>query len=402
MPHQALKREDINKLLDRSLNPHVRGSESYKDHGPETAQLMESLGREHFVDLLESFQDMGIKEAETALLEAGISESGFAFFTRAGVESVVQDGYKVDEGKLIADRVVMTVPSKRFQENYAWLFNPDMPQPLGDMEEPPETDILPRSLTITNEDKGLALNISRRMIDDDQTGEFMNLASRVGRNHRIEEEIMWAGFLTGAAFSHSGVSVPAATYEDPDGTTGVYTSTGNRANKLSSPAALSPDALQRLLDMMEGIQDPNGKLILPTMDTLVVGTAYRWYAAHIVNSPVWAANPVTTGVTAPGTVVGGSFGPNPLDPKQGVMNAPLQVLWEPHFNGVNDKKRWYVGNKKSRSLCRQERQPLEVLMEAPNAGQSLRRRSLYHRTYRRYAYGWFDARYWGEGSDGTA
>jgi len=400
MPHQALKREDINKLLDRSLNPNVRGSQSYKDHGPETAQLMESLGREHLVDMLESFQDMGIKEAETALLEAGISESGFAFFTRAGVESVVQDGYRVDEGKLIADKCVMTVPSKRFQENYAWLFNPDMPQPLGDMEAPPETDIVPRSLTITNEDKGLALNISRRMIDDDQTGEFMNYASRVGRNHRIEEEIMWAGYLTGAAFSHSGVSVPAATYNDPDGTSGVYVTSGNRTNAIT-PAALSPDALQRLLDIMEGIQDPNGKLILPTMDTLVVGTAYRWYASHILNSDYWPGAQVTS-VTTPGSVVGGMMGPNPLKPGQGVLNAAIVPMWEPHFNGVNDKKKWYVGNRKSRSLCRQERQPLEVLMEAPNAGESLRRRSLYHRTYRRYAYGWFDARYWGRGSDGTA
>src|SRR5208337_3283293 len=163
-------------------------------------------------------------------------ESAFAVFTRAGVEAIIHDGYKPKTDMYIADKCVMTVPSKRYAENYAWLFEPSLPQPLGDLEEPQETNIIPRQLTVVNEDYGLSACLSKRLVDDENTGEFSNYLSRIGRSHARHEEIFFAGYLTNATFSHSGVTVPNPTYNDPDGSTGVYTTTSARANaKASAP-----------------------------------------------------------------------------------------------------------------------------------------------------------------------
>jgi hypothetical protein len=324
----------------------------------------------------------------------------FAVFTRAGVEPVIRDGYKLKEEKFVNNKLVITVPSKRYAENYAWLFNPDMPQPLGEMEEPQETDIIPRSLTVVNEDFGIACGISRRLIDDDNTGEFMTYLGRVGRNHAAHEEIYYTGYLTGRAFAHSGVTVPTPGYTDPDGTTGVYVTTTNRANAIT-PAALTQANLRSLIDLMERIKDPNGKLIMPDIDTIITGSYYRWDAAQIVHSTYY---PTVAGATNLAVM-----SINQLGPQSTVLAAPLNPVWAPYLSDVlnpvtatADYKWWGVCEKKSRSLCRQERQPLEVLMEAPNAGASLRTRAQYQRTYRRYAMAWFDARYYGRGSDGTA
>jgi len=406
LPYKLLKRtgehNSLEELVRLNTTPGLRNRESYDDHGEETLELMESLGQETFMDGLEAFPDLldncDLKAFRTELKEAGISESGFALFTRAGVEAVINDGYKVKEEKLIGNKLVMTVPSKRYAENYAWLFNPDMPQPLGDMEEPQETDIIPRSLAVVNEDFGIACGLSKRLVDDDQTGEFGAYLARIGRNHAVQEEIYFAGYLTGAAFSHSGVSVPAPSYSDPDGTTGVYVTSGNRQNALSSPGALNITNIQLLMNYMEGIEDPNGKLIMPEMDTLITGTYYRWEAAQIINS-AWYPAPA-------GTTAGAFMAQNQLGPQSSVMTAPLKPVVELHYgqqnNSGNDAKRWYIMASKSRSLCKQLRQPLEVLMESQTAGWSLRQRAQYQRTYIRYAFAWFDARYVGQGSDGTA
>lgn len=396
MPHKIMTKESIKAMLANSLTPGLRNRESYDDHGEATAELMESMGEDTLVESIERFPDLlaagEMKAFRTELREAGISESDFAVFTRAGVESVIQDGYKIKTEKLIGNKLQMTVPSKRYLENYAWLFNPDMPQPLGDMEEPQETDILPRSLSVVNEDFGLACGLSKRLVDDDQTGEFGSYLGRIGRNHAVQEEIYWAGYLTDAAFSHSGVNVPTPIYNDPDGTTGVYTTTSNRANAIAD-AALTSANLQALLNLMDGIEDPNGKLIMPEIDTLITGTYYRWDAAQLINSAFY---PTTAGATA-----GAFMAVNQLGPQSSVLVAPLVPYLESHFNQTADTKKWFVMEKGARSLCRQERQPLEVLMESPNAGASLRTRSQYQRTYRRFAEAWFDARYVGRGSSGT-
>ena len=403
MPLKIMNREALKQMLEESCTPGLPGRDSFEDHGEQTVQLKESLGEEMLLDLLEGFKDLGerndLKALRTELREAGISESMFAEFTRAGVEAVIKDGYKVKEEKLIMNKLVMTVPSKRYLENYAWVFNPEMPQPLGDMEEPPETDVTPRSLTVINEDFGIACGISRRLIDDDQTGEFMTYLGRIGRNHIVQEEIYQAGYLTGAAFAHSGVTVPAPGYTDPDGTTGVYQTTGNRANAIT-PAALTSANLRSLLDLMDAIKDPNGKLIMPDISALVTGTFYRWDAAALIHSVYY---PTTAGATNLAVM-----SENQLGPKSTVLTSPLIPYWEPHFSYVtnpvtntHDHKLWFVGEPKARSLCRQERQPLEVLMENPASGWSLKHRGQYQRTYRRYAVAWFDARYWGRGSDGS-
>src|SRR5271157_4381155 len=99
MPFKTLTRENLQEVMKKDFEDHSSwGSESFEDHGPETIELRESMGEQDFYDALMAFPDLldrrEMKTFRTELREAGISESAFAVFTRAGVEAIIHDGYK--------------------------------------------------------------------------------------------------------------------------------------------------------------------------------------------------------------------------------------------------------------------------------------------------------------------
>lgn len=334
----------------------------------------------------------------------GISATATAVFSLLGVTSAVVNAYELPQN-FMGEKCMYVEPSKTFQEPKAWLYRPDLPDQIDDMEEPSESGFYPRSLVVTNSDFAKAWKISRRAIDDDQVGQFARVPGQIGEGHRNQEEIYFAGFLYGSNFSTNGISVPVPTYTDPDGTLGVYVTSGNRQNALATPAALTQNSIQDLITLSKAIKDPGGKTLLIKPSILWGGTGVSFQAAAILNSTFWPS--AMSGAATP-TVTGTFSTVNPLDPKWGALRAPLDYLEQPYFNGTNDlgastssKLLWGMMEPKKNGIIMQNRQPLEVLMEAPNAGGSIRTRSYYYRTYRRFADYYGDARFLFLGSDGT-
>ena len=333
----------------------------------------------------------------------GVSASATAIFSLLGVSAAVYNAYETPKD-FVADKACYQEPSKTFQEPKAWLYQPDLPDQLDDMEEPSESGFYPRSLVVTNSDFGKAWKVSRRAIDDDQVGQLARIPSQIGELHKNLEEIYFAAYLYSTNLTLNGKAVPVPTYQDPDGTAGFYKTTGTRANAIT-PAALSLNAIQDLITLSKAIQDPGGKTLLVRPSLLIGGTGVSFTAATILNSTYYPA-PIST-ATGP-TATGTFMSVNPLDTKYGALRAALEYAEEPYFNGTADlaasassKLWWGMQEPKKNGIIKQNRQALEVLMEAANSGGSIRTRSIYHRTYQRYAYYHGDARFCFRGSDGS-
>lgn len=383
--------------------------------GPAVEEYVGQVGEDQALKLMESYRDIlwtpgAFKETERFLeksvrvFEAGPGSSATGVFSVLGVTALIQEAYKLPQNSPLLDSA-LKLPSKTFAEPHAWTGQPDYPKPLADGEEPDLTKLLQRSGVWENWDFGLAFSIPRRAIDDDQVGQLARIPTQLGNMHKRQEEVYMAGTLTGAAFTgEPGISVPAQTYTDPDGTTGVYTATttSTRCNAITN-AVLSPDSFLALLALTKKIRDWDGKTFLVTPDILVGGVKVTPKAATVLHSQYWPGISNTSGASS--NFNNGVLAINPIDPKYSVLRAPIDYQEEPYFNSTNYDNAWFMiqsGKANGIGLCLQDRQPLEVLMEAPNAGQSIRTRSYYHRTYRRFRPVIAESRYVFRGNDGSA
>ena len=410
-----MKRDFVQTVLKKAMK--------HPDHGRDVSRLVEHVGEDQVLQVMESFQDILSNtnsprsfaafektcEREINAQEAGISASQVAIFSLLGVTSIVADAYQAVTDLPLQD-LCLTEPSHTFQEPKAWLANPDMPDQLDDMQEPSQTKVLQRSLLVTNSDFGKAFSISRRAIDDDQVGQLARIPAKIGENHRRQEEIYAAGFLTGAAFNADGVSVPAPAYTDPDGLGGgmyvtAASASGARGNTLSSQAVITQGGIQEMIALSKKVKDWDGKHVIVKLDRIIGGVAVTATAAALLHAQYWPSAAPST-VSAAATTTGTFMTPNPLDPKMKVLRVPIDYEEEPFFtetiSGKNMSYAWYAMQSKWIGLVKQDRQALETLMEAPNAGGSIRTRSYYHRTYRRYAYYIGDARFLFRGNDGSS
>ncbi|MDE2102288.1 MAG: hypothetical protein KGL39_33895 [Patescibacteria group bacterium] len=407
-----MKRELVQSVLKKAMK--------HTDHGRDVKALVDMHGEDAVIKVMESFQDILSnrngprsfqnfeRTIERQAMEGtsgpgGITASQVAVFSLLGVTAIVADAYMGVDDLPLQD-LCITEPSHTLQEPKAWTANPDMPQQLADMEEPQETKILQRSTVVTNSDFGIAFNISRRAIDDDQVGQLSRMPAKIGENHKRQEEIYAAGYLTGAAFSTDGVSVPAPSYTDPDGLgNGMYVTSTNRQNAIT-PVVISQNAIQNMIAQSKEIRDWDGKNIIVKLDKIIGGTQVTTTAGALLHGLYWPSQPIAAAATN-GTVTGTFMTPNPLDPKMKVLRVPIDYEEEPYFNftsgSINYRYAWFAMQSKWIGLVKQDRQALETLMEAPNSGNSLRRRAYYHRTYRRYAYYIGDARFLFRGNDGS-
>lgn len=337
----------------------------------------------------------------------GISSSATAVFSVLGVTAAVLEAYELPN-KFAGEVACYKEPSKTRQEPHAWLYRPDLPDLIDDMEEPGESAFYPRSLIVTNSEFAKAWHISRNAIDDDQVGQFARMPAMVGEQHRNQEEIYFSAYLTGQTQTLEGISVPVPAYKDPDGTSGFYTqatTAPDRQNAIAD-AVFSQQALSDLLVVSKKIKDPGGKTLLIKPNVMFGGTNVSMAANAVLHSTFWPS--VMTGAATP-TVTGSFNTVNPLDPKWGVLRAAIEYFEVPYFNGTNDlagttvssKNWWGIQEVKKNGIIMQDRKPLEVLMESPNAGASIRTMSYYYRTDRRYAFYHGDARFCFRGSSGT-
>ena len=173
------------------------------------------------------------------------------------------------------------------------------------------------------------------------------------------------------------------------GTKGA-TSYGNR---LTTFAQLSMQGVRTALQALRQAFDPLGVPIAVRPDTLVVSPFDEVNALTLLNSTLYPGTQGLGGQTVSNATSGSLTG--------AFANNMLKGMLELHSNIYLPSGAWLVGCK-GKGLAFQRRDPLEVVQEVPNSGESFNTDTIRFRSRNRFACEWIDSSFWFQGNDGTA
>jgi phage major head subunit gpT-like protein len=301
------------------------------------------------------------------------SETVFGALLRYGVQNFMFDAYNSITDFIYTD-IVQTRQSRNRQEWYAPLFGVEIPQdvPLGGKFE--DSRLAGLDVEVVNKKVGRIISFERELIDDDQTGQISQKAGELGERMRYKEEADVLGVdvftLTPLGRGLTGVA-----------TTSYTTAIGNKP--AAGFAALSQATLELADISMHNMLDPLGNRIMVRPSILVVSPADKFNAAKLLNSTLQPSVPGSAGQTAStagSQLTGWTMTVNPL---QGLYNLKVSRFLPAGY--------WYLID--PRSIVFQDRDPLELMMEARDSGRSFERDEYRYRVRRRYQTAVIEYRY---------
>lgn len=318
---------------------------------PATINWMEAETCPDFFHKLEESTD-------EVLREANVSSSLGQLF-RYGVQDMMFDGYK--DVPVIYPDIVQIRPSSNRQEWYAPLYGSEIPQEVAPGGKFLDSRLQGLDTVLVNKKIGRIIELERDLFDDDQTGQIATRASKLGARARYKEEydVMAA--------------VRAATYNTTIG------------NAPASNATLSQSALETADIALMGIRDPLGNRVFVMPTYLLVDPTNKFNASKLLNSTLQPSIPGTAGSETIGSAASGQTGwtgtENPL--------KGLYALGVSRFLGAGD---WFLMEPRT-SIPFQERDPLEITQENPQAGKSFENDTYRFKVRRRYNTTVLESRY---------
>ena len=372
-----LTREDLEQLLHDDMEF------SEPEQSRFTTEAVRQVGEDGALMMMESVRDQGLnfswkkftEKMRSLQRESGQTATAYAPYYRLGVNVLVAGGYK--GVALPYSDLAATKPSSTLAQPYASGYRPTMPQKGFGGKKPKQVSFQPRSKVVTNEDFNSFWDLERKAIEDDQTGQFNKVTAQMGENHSVQRQVYFDAFISDAARTAYGVSVPAPDYTDNDGLPGVYNATrGNRPITFGALTEANIEAgLESIMQMTQ--PGPEGQLILINPDVCYVSVKDKFNAKRLFsseNAPAVSFVPL-----------GNQTGPFSINPIKGELRPVVSA----HLTNYA----WYIMESKADSLIIQERHPLEVAMEDPNAGESFSLRAYRYRTFMRWAMFWYECRY---------
>jgi len=322
----------------------------------------------------------------------------FGQLLRAGIQSIANNWY--DRTEVNWPQYVQEVSSDKRQEFYAPLFGAQLPTRTGRGEPYSENRLEGVDRELINYKYMGGESFERELFDDDQTGQIRQRASQLGQAMKVLEEVYVAGRLRGTAATIAGVSIPASTFSTVNaaGTaiTVPFSTTlydGSSGNRPSAYAQLSVPALKTGYETLLNALDPLGVKVLTNPDTLVVSPFDDINAAQFLNSAYYPGVPGLGGENAGSASSGFASGAFSVNPVKGLLN--------PKTNRYLPQGAWYIGESK-KGMIFQRRDPVEIVQEQPQSGQSFDLDVIRFRSRTRWEVDWVDSRFWYQGNDGTA
>ena len=346
-------------------------------------------------------------EASRKVREA-VPETALAFLLRKGIQTISNDWYNAvprewQEYALVAN-------SDAVAEWYGPLYGSTVASRVARGDRYPEGKIIGEDSVLVNYKFGLIESFDRELFDDDQTGQIRQRAQRLGQGMAITENAYAALRFIGAAGTYANLQVPVSGYTtlNVDGVTvtgpwsaTLYQSgTGAFGNRPSIYGALSLTLLKQGWSDMLNAKDPLGNKIIVNPNTLLHSSKDALHAPMLVSPPAgvpYYPAPIglsgqTASTAASGTVGGGVFGANPF---MGLGIKPVLARFLTDWA-------WSLGER-AKGFVFQERNPLEVIQEAPASGAAFEVDAFRFRSRRRFEADWITggSRFWWLGNDGT-
>lgn len=320
-----------------------------------------------------------VREACHGLREAN-AETALGFLLRKGVSTAVNDFYHSQPTQY--DQYCLTTGSTTVAEWYAPLYNSTIAGPIANGAEFPESAIIGENSNIVNVVFGKREAVERTLFDDDQTGQIAQRARLLAESMATLKEI-WTSFrYLGTARTYANVTVPASGYSTTDinGTaittpfsTSIYGTYGNRP---SSFGILNVGHMKVALTTLLKAVDPLQNRIIVKADCLLHSNDDALNAdmllfpgpypatpgqsdTTLANNPVLGGTSATAGTSqgAYAGFAGGAFASNPFG-RMGIKGVRLPY-WPSWAWAIMEAKKGFV---------LQERDPVEVIQEAPNSG----------------------------------
>jgi len=326
------------------------------------------------------------------------SSTALSQLLRAGVQTIANEWYK-RKPVGYPDYVLETTSDKR-QEFYAPLYGAARPSRTGRGVPYKEQRVKGADREIINYKYMGGESFERELFDDDQTGQINQRAQALGEAMRDLEEEYVAGRFRGIAFTAGSDSYPASTFSTvnyngtsitvPFSVNMYYTGSGNCP---ASYVQLSFFAMKTGYEQLLDARDPLGLKIAVNPDTVLVSGFDFLNVRTFLNSTWYPAVPGRGGETvanAASGYAGTQYAENVI---RGLMN--------PAYNRYLPQGAWYMGEGK-KGFVFQRRDPLEVVQELPQAGQSFDTDTYRFRNRARWEAEWLDSRFWYQGNDGTA
>jgi len=291
------------------------------------------------------------------LREANVGSSLGQLF-RYGIQHFMFDAYK--SVPVVYPDWVQVRPSSNRQEWYAPLYGAEIPEEVAPGGKFNDSRIQGLDVVLINKKAGRILGIQRELFDDDQTGQIVQRASKLGERMRYREEYDCVNALRGGTYS---------------------TTIGN---KPASYVALTQAALENADIALMSIRDPLGNRMLVTPGVLVVSSKDKFNSAKLLNSTLQPSIPGASGETIGNAASQGTGWTMTVNPLQGLYQLSMS-----RFLGIGD---WFLMEART-SFPFQERDPLEIVQENPQSGASFERDEYRWRVRRRYQTALVESRY---------
>lgn len=397
--HMANRRA-TNKLRERNLKIQKRNL----TENSEIQDMRESFKRkfgfdfatdtEKFPVLRESFSfKKAQREIEAKMREAD-SSSAFAQFLKAGLQTIVADGFMNTETTY--EDWVTVVPSKQAEEPYAPSHGVSFPREVGAQMPYPEVAAAALDLKLKNKKYGGMYTVEKELLEDDQTGQFQRNGALLGEYLKVLVEVLCYGKLASAAgMSYAGFDVPTSetkpSYEEnyPWSTS----LRGGGATKPASFGALSQSNIQAGIIALGKQKNLNGLFMGAKAKRIIASPAYQFDLAVLLNSSFYP-----TGAGAAGAIAGNMA----INPIKGLVDVTLSpYLFDNAGQITGTSKAWYLVDDSKPFFVLQQRTPVGMEQENPQSGESFNRDVYRFKGFTRCNADFIDPRYAWQGSDGS-
>jgi hypothetical protein len=299
-------------------------------------------------------------------LREATAESAFPQVLRAGVQTVLFDAY-ASVGVVYPD-LVRVVNSNKYEELYAPLYGVELPKEVKAQQSFEDSRLLGADLRVKNLKFGRILSVERELVDDDLTGQIQQRAGMMGQRLRyVEEQTVMTALQTG-----------------------TYNTTIGNVN--TGGGQLSQPLLEAATIALHNMKDPLGNLMLVQPDTLLVSPADEFNAAKLLGSALQPSVPGAAGQTANTATSGGTGWTMTVNPLQGLFALKVSRFL-PSTGGLNATYGYVFLLQARTSLVFQDRDPVSVVPEAANSGESFVRDVYRWRVRRRFNAALLDSRF---------
>jgi hypothetical protein len=326
---------------------------------------------------------------ESVRLREATPDSALGFLLRKGIQTLANDWYVVVPKEW--QDYALVAASDAVAEWYGPLYGSTIAGRVVRGDRFPEGKIVGEDSVLVNQKFGIIESFDRELFDDDQTGQIRQRAARLGQSMAVTENAYAALRFIGAQGTYANLIVPASNYATVDYAGNPVSSPwsatlfdANTGNRPATYVALGLNPLKQGWSNLLNATDPQRNKVIINPNTLLHSPQDALHAPMLVSPPagvpyypavIGASG--TTAATAVSGFPGGVFGANPF---MALGIKPVLARFLPAWA-------WALGEK-GKGFVFQERNPLEVIQEAPASGAAFEVDAFRYRSRRRFEADW--------------